>query len=204
MISSALADLSVSRETIERLKIYEALIQKWNPRINLVSKRSLDTLWSRHIQDSAQLYGFAGDAPGWVDLGSGGGFPGIVVAIIAMEFHPERQITLIESDTRKATFLRTALRETGSKAKVIATRIESAEPQHAEILSALALSDLSSLLAFAEMHMADSGTALFPKGATWKNEVEAARAQWSFNLEAITSLTEPEAAILKIQGVARV
>ena len=87
---------------------------------------------------------------------------------------------------------------------MIATRIESAEPQHAEILSARALSDLSSLLAFAEMHMADSGTALFPKGATWKNEVEAARAQWSFNLEAITSLTEPEAAILKIQGVARV
>ena len=115
-----------------------------------MSKRSLDTLWSRHIEDSAQLYGLAGDARNWVDLGSGGGFPGIIVAILAMEFHPERQVTLIESDTRKATFLRTSIRETAINAHVLSNRIETAEPQHAEVLSARALTDLPGLLAFAE------------------------------------------------------
>ncbi|WP_370302006.1 16S rRNA (guanine(527)-N(7))-methyltransferase RsmG [Pseudooceanicola sp.] len=204
MTPGKLAGLDVSRETMARLEAYAALVRKWNPRINLVSRKSLDALWERHIADSAQIYHLAGDAPNWLDLGSGGGFPGLVVAILATDLHPDRQVTLIESDTRKATFLRTAIRELGLSAQVLAQRIEAAEPQRADILSARALTDLSGLLAFAERHLSESGLALFPKGASWKNELEPARAQWSFNLEAITSFTEPEAAILKIQGVARV
>jgi len=202
-MSNAPAGLDVSRETSRRLEIYAALVQKWNPRINLVSRKSLDDLWERHIVDSIQVFRNAPKASHWVDLGSGGGFPGIVAAILAIEDMPEARFTLIESDQRKSAFLRTAARETGANCTVIAKRIEAVDPQNADVLSARALADLSVLLEFAERHLAPGGTALFPKGATWKKELDAARAQWKFDAEPITSQTEPSASILKITGVSR-
>lgn len=193
----------VSRETLERLQAYEALIRKWNPRINLVSRNSLDEFWARHIEDSLQIFHLVEAKGHWVDMGSGGGLPGIVIAVCAMEA-PDLRVTMIESDQRKSAFLRAALRETGAEATVINKRIEQTEPQSADVLSARALADLSQLLVYSDLHMKPGGTALFPKGAQWKKEVDAAKQRWKFDLEAIKSKTESEAAIIKITGVSNV
>jgi 16S rRNA (guanine527-N7)-methyltransferase len=195
---------NVSRETIELLKEYEALVKKWNPRINLVSKSNLENLWDRHIVDSLQVVRCADLPVRWVDLGSGGGFPGLVAAIVAKEENPDCHVTLVESDQRKGAFLRTVIRECGLSASVISQRIEKVEPLSAQVLSARALADLSLLLEFAEQHLGAGGICLFPKGATWKKEVESAREKWSFDVDPITSFTNPEAVILKVRGVARV
>ncbi|WP_372571538.1 16S rRNA (guanine(527)-N(7))-methyltransferase RsmG [Ruegeria jejuensis] len=202
--AGALAGFDVSRETIERLTIYADLVRKWNPKINLVSKPSLETLWTRHFVDSLQVAQIATPNGHWVDIGSGGGFPGLVVAIAAMEIEADLRFTLIESDQRKCAFLRTVLRETGCEAKVLAKRIESVDPQQADIVSARALADLETLFSFCDRHLKPEGVALFPKGVSWKKEVDNAAKQWNFTADAITSLTEPNAVILKIRGNARV
>lgn len=200
-----LAQLNVSRETSERLKLLADLLTKWNPRINLVSKASLSDLWTRHILDSAQVFQMAVlPIKRWVDIGSGGGFPGLVVALMAAEKKSPEKITLIESDQRKCAFLRTVLREAGVEGTVLAQRIEQSERQNADILSARALADLTSLLAFADHHLASNGTAVFPKGVTWEKEVEIARESWSFDLDVITSKTEPSSVILKVKDIRRV
>ena len=199
------ADLNVSRETMERLKTFDATLQKWNPRINLVSKSTIPDLWSRHILDSIQVFEAIEQPTGhWVDIGSGGGLPGVIVAICAAEKAPELNVTLIESDQRKSAFLRTAARECGVKINVISERIEAAEPQFADVLSARALADLSLLCEFSERHLKKEGLCIFPKGGNWKKEVDNALQQWRFEWEAITSLTEPQAVILKMKGVERV
>lgn len=199
------ADLNVSRETMERLKTFDATLQKWNPRINLVSKSTIPDLWSRHILDSIQVFEAVEQPIGrWVDIGSGGGLPGVIVAICAAEKAPELNITLIESDQRKSAFLRTAARECGIKINVISERIEAAESQFADVLSARALADLSLLCEFSERHLKKEGLCIFPKGGNWKKEVDNALQQWRFEWEAITSLTEPQAVILKMKGVERV
>ncbi|KUJ77399.1 16S rRNA (guanine(527)-N(7))-methyltransferase RsmG [Ruegeria profundi] len=195
--------LDVSRETFERLETYVRLVQHWNPKINLVSRNSLTSIWERHILDSVQVYRLAAQFETWVDIGSGGGFPGMVCAIMAIEDAPGAQFTLIESDQRKAAFLRSVARECGVKCAVISKRIEIVDPMSADILSARALSDLGRLLSFCDRHLGKSGTALLPKGASWKKEVEDARKEWKFTYEPITSLTEPQAVILRIKGVSR-
>lgn len=200
-----LLGMDVSRETLEKLEVFSGVIQKWNPKINLVSKRSLEDLWIRHIVDSIQVFKTAPkDVSSWVDIGSGGGFPGVVAAIVGSQENPNTQFTLIESDQRKSAFLRNAGRECGVNLKVISKRIEEVEPQNADILSARALADLSDLLAFADRHLSSDGTALFPKGENWKKEVEKSKSEWLFDYDAVTSLTEPSAVILKIRGIVRV
>lgn len=199
------ASLNVSRETFERLEIFADLLVKWNPRINLVAKSTISTLWDRHIRDSLQLSRILEHtAPVWADLGSGGGFPGLVIAITAAETGNPGQTILVESDQRKATFLRTVVRETGIKATVIAQRIEEVEPLQADVLSARALSDLSTLLGFASGHLAAEGRCLFQKGKTWKSEVQSARSLWQFSYDAIPSETDSEAVVLNIKGLSRV
>lgn len=193
--------LDVSRETEERLRSLESLLRKWNPAINLVSKGSLDSAWTRHILDSAQIYRFGHKSGHWVDLGSGGGFPGLVVAILASGSDAPMRVTLIESDQRKATFLRQAASELSITVEVIVQRIETAPPQAADTISARALSALPMLLGFAHRHMKAEGVALFPKGATWQQEVESARKDWQFNIEAHPSATDPEGAILAVKAI---
>lgn len=194
--------LDVSRETFERLEAYGKLLEKWNPKINLVSKATIEDLWVRHIVDSAQMFSMMpSDANRWIDLGSGGGFPGMVIAILAAELSPDLHVTLVESDQRKCAFLRTVSRETGCKATVLANRIDEIEPLNADILSARALADLKSLLKFAELHLSTGGTCLFPKGVTWQKEVEDARDSWRFSLDMSKSETQENAVILKINEV---
>lgn len=196
--------LDVSRETFDDLTRYHDLLVKWNAGINLVSKSSIGDLWNRHIWDSAQIMPMSGSGLNWVDIGSGGGFPGLVVAIMAKRALPDRKVTLVESDQRKAAFLRTVIRELSLNAEVLVSRVESADPLHADVLSARALSDLDQLLGFADRHLAKDGVCLFLKGETWQNEVEIARHTWSFDLRAHKSKTSPTAAILEIKDIQRV
>ena len=194
----------VSRETFERLEAYVALIEKWNPKINLVSKSSLPEIWNRHIWDSAQIFDISVEGTVWADFGSGGGLPGIVLAIFAKECRPDMQFYLVESDQRKCAFLRNAVREIGLNVKVHAERIEVLEPIGASVISARALTDLNGLLGFVERHSAKNGVAILPKGETWEKEVLQAQENWSFKYEEITSKTNSNAAILKIKELARV
>lgn len=200
---AVLAALDVSRETSERLDIYAALLDRWSPRINLVSPKTLPQLWERHILDSAQLFTLA-KGERWVDLGSGGGFPGLVLAILAAAAKPDVHMTLVEADQRKATFLRTVLRETGIPGDVICDRIEKVPPLGAESLTARALAPLRDLLAYAERHLAPGGRALYMKGRGARDEVQDALARWRFDCQTYPSRTDPEAVILSIGDIERV
>lgn len=184
----------VSRETIERLALYEAALRKWSRSINLVAPEDLDQITARHFADSLQI------APHVVgeslaDLGSGGGFPGLVLAAA----NPSLPVNLIESDTRKATFLRTAAREMKlQNVTVLAERIEAAPPQNAACVTARALAPLPRLLGYVNRHLRPGGTALLMKGAQWRTEVDAARQMWEFRCDAIPSVTDTNAAILHV------
>lgn len=197
--------LDVSRETLDRLNRFEALLGKWNPAINLVSRSTIPQAWDRHIVDSAQLFDLAPkESETWLDLGSGGGFPGLVIAALAADLRPSLRVTLVESDQRKATFLRHAATEMRISPTILSARIESIPPQASSIVSARALAPLSTLLTFLERHMSPSGIALFPKGANWQEEVEAARKEWHFDLDTRPSLTASEAVILSVKAVSHV
>lgn len=194
----------VSRETLERLEALAALVKKWSPVINLVSKGSLDVLWARHILDSVQVFDVVDPVSGhWVDLGSGAGFPGAVVAILAKERAPLLKVTCVESDQRKASFLRTVSRETSSDIIVVDERIEGLAPMECDVLSARALAPLVKLLGHAERHLSNDGVAVFPKGRKHADEVREARKHWRFDLYETTSRTDPTAVIFKIGALSR-
>jgi len=198
------ARLGVSRETMARLDQLEQLLRKWNPAINLVAQSSIAALWQRHFMDSAQVFDLASPTKGiWADLGSGGGFPGLVIAILAREWAPELQIILVEADRRKAAFLATVVRDCALPARIIAERIEETPPLGAQFLSARALAPLSKLLDYAERHLQQDGVAMFSKGSNWRDEVSAARKFWRFEVTAHPSMTDENAAILEIRGIAR-
>lgn len=194
----------VSRETIDRLDQYEALLKKWNPTINIVASSTVDTVWSRHFLDSAQILDLAGQGAKWGDLGSGGGFPGMVVAILAAAERPDLRMTLVESDHRKATFLARVAQVVGVDVSIRPERIEATAPLGADILTARALAPLSTLLGFAEQHLAPGGTAIFPKGANSGAEIDEALETWHFSYEKAPSLTAAEATVLIIGGISRV
>lgn len=199
-----LAGVDVSRETMERLERFAALTRKWNPSINLVAKSTIPDLWDRHIVDSVQLYPLAPARPRhWLDIGSGGGFPGIIMAAISAEKSPETKFTFIESDQRKSTFLRTAARELGLRVNVIASRIEETEPQSADVVSARALSALTDLLPLISLHLAPDGTAILPKGKTHQQEIDVAKEVWSFDVASHQSMTDEQARILVVKGISR-
>jgi 16S rRNA (guanine527-N7)-methyltransferase len=202
--AASVAGIDVSRETLDDLHAFEALAQRWNSAINLVSKASAGHLWDRHILDSAQVFSACPPrAQSWVDLGSGGGFPGIVVAVLAKELRPDLRVTLVESDQRKATFLRQVCQALNLSATVLSKRIETLEPLVADVVSARALAPLASLIGFAEQHLAGNGTAIFPKGARFADEIAEARKVWLFDVDIKPSLSEAEAAILVIRNIHR-
>jgi 16S rRNA (guanine527-N7)-methyltransferase len=199
-----LARRDVSRETLERLRAYQALLGKWNPAINLVARSTLESIWDRHFLDSAQIYDLAPrNATSWADLGSGGGFPGLVVGILATGEGRSLALTLVESDRRKAAFLETVARETGVPVTVASARAEDIAPLGVQVLSARALAPLPALLALAQRHLAPEGTALFPKGATHAEELRQALEGWRFSYDTTVSLTDPASVIYRIRGIAR-
>ena len=200
-----LAERNVSRETEDRLLAFADLLGKWTRKINLISKSSTSDIWERHILDSVQIYDLAPNTFSlWLDIGSGGGLPGVVVAAIAAQFAPDARIAMIESDQRKAAFLRTALRELGLSGDVLAGRIDGVPPMGADVLSARALAPLKQLLAFAENHLKPGGAAIFPKGKTAEQEIADASTNWLFQIEKHASMTDAEARILVIKDIKRV
>ena len=199
-----LANTNVSRETIETLERFAELTRKWNPSINLIAKSTVSELWERHIIDSVQLYQFAPEPViHWLDIGSGGGFPGVVMSIIAAEKSPSTRFTYIESDQRKATFLRNAVRELDLKAGVIADRVELTLPQSADVISARALSALSDLFPHILRHLAPSGIAILPKGKTYQQEIQHAQSDWHFEVQSHQSMTDAQARILVVKDISR-
>ncbi len=167
----------VSRETSERLAIFEALLLRWSARINLIGRNDGNHVRGRHVEDSLNLVALLPPTGLIVDLGSGGGFPGLVIAIAA-----ERHVVLVEADSRKAVFLREAARETAASVEVINARIERCGVRDAPILTARALAPLDRLLDLAHPLLAPEGVCFFPKGCSVADELTAARARWQMSV----------------------
>jgi 16S rRNA (guanine(527)-N(7))-methyltransferase RsmG len=192
------AEFGVSRETEARLREFLALLQRWNARINLVADREEESLWQRHVLDSLQLAPLLppGDGP-IVDLGSGAGFPGLILALAST-----RPTHLVESDRRKAAFLIEAARTLGlPQAKVHPARIDTATLPPAAVVTARALAPLPDLLRHAHQLLAPGGTALFPKGRTAEQELTAAARDWNMHVERFPSRTDPASIILRISEI---
>jgi 16S rRNA (guanine527-N7)-methyltransferase len=201
-IKEIFSALNVSRETEERLQAFADLVGRWNLKINLVSLGSLPDIMRRHVADSAQLFNVpTRPVNHWVDLGSGGGFPGIVLAIMGADNGGIEKMSLVESDSRKCVFLREALRALSLKVDVINERIENVPPLFADVVSARALAPLSALLGHAYRHLSADGIAIFPKGAKYQGELTEAEGEWFFDAEERQSLTDPEARILVLRSI---
>lgn len=201
---AALLARGVSRETLERLETLAGLIRKWTRRINLVSPATVERIWARHILDSAQIgpYGPL-TAASWADLGSGGGFPGLVVAALRTGIDPSLTTTLIESDHRKCAFLAAASREMGVAAKILAQRIEAPQDALYDVVSARALAPLDRLIDLAAPLTAENGRMLFLKGANVEAELTSARKTWHMEVVAHPSVTDPAAKILDVRKAVR-
>lgn len=195
-------ETDVSRETLARLELYGRLLATWNKRINLVGRSTLGDLWRRHMLDSAQLVTHLPPAPPArrrviVDLGSGAGFPGLVLSILgAGELH------LIEADRRKAAFLREAARQTGCDARVHNQRIEAMTPIAADVVTARACAPLTGLLAYAAPFLAAAGggdaCCLFLKGKRADEELTAAVKAWNMSVDSFQSRSDSGGTILRI------
>jgi 16S rRNA (guanine527-N7)-methyltransferase len=196
---------NVSRETIDKLSTYEALLRQWQKTINLVAPSTLDAVWSRHFADSAQLLALAPpDAKRWLDLGSGAGFPGLVLAIMLAP-REDAQVTLVESDTRKAAFLAEVGRRTGAPVDIRPERIEKAATQSklgaVDVITARALAPLPRLLELAAPAFSAQTTGLFLKGREAQSEVDAARARWAFEAELQRSVSDAGGRIVVVRAL---
>ena len=195
-------EFDVSRETLERLQHYHTRLLEWSKRINLVSRSTLDQVWARHFADSAQISRLIpANTTSLLDLGSGAGFPGLIIGILRSDI---QRMTLIESDVRKCAFLRTIARETETEVSILSERIEEAPKQNAQIITARALAHLSDLLPLADRHLAESGHCLFLKGNSWQEELTAAAEGWHMDAVSTPSLTDSGSAVLKIGALRRV
>jgi 16S rRNA (guanine527-N7)-methyltransferase len=207
------AAFDVSRETLERIQIYERLLRQWQKAVNLVAPSTLDDLWHRHFADSAQILPLAGEHPTpWLDIGSGGGFPGLVCAILLADKPyasgaPPR-VTLVESHVRKGAFLREVARQTGlaQVVDILSIRIETLPTQdnlpRPAVISARALAALDRLLALAAPLFGPSTVGLFPKGQGAEAEVAQAQSAWRFEADLVSSRTEPGGRIVVVRHLA--
>ena len=193
--------LKVPRETIHRLARYAEMLAHWQARTNLVAPSTLPSLWSRHFADSAQLRALAPDARLWLDLGSGAGFPGLVIAVLEAG-RPDFRMHLVESNQKKCAFLAEVARETAAAVDIHCMRIEelaeSAQSLEPDVVSARALAALPRLLEFASPFFGPGTRGLFLKGREAEAEIEAARADWHFVPRLHPSLTSRDSHIVEI------
>src|SRR5918997_2857277 len=199
---AALALTPVSRETLRRLDILAEELRRWQQVKNLVGPKTLDALWTRHIVDSLQLLELAPEAKTWLDLGSGAGFPGLVLAIAGAE--RGLKVHLVESNSRKCAFLRHIVRLTGADATVHEARLETVVPGFvgmADVVSARALAALAQLLDWTAPLLNAGTIGLFPKGRDAEIELTEARKQWTFEAETLPSSTDSCARILRITSI---
>ncbi len=204
------AQFSVSRETTAKLETYATLLRQWQKTINLVAPSTLDAIWHRHFADSAQILAHAPPAArSWLDLGSGAGFPGLVIALMindrasAAGSAPAAKVTLIESDVRKAAFLREAARQTGAVVDIVAARIESSATQSRveiqDVVTSRALAPLRDLLSYPRAFAGPHTVFLFLKGRDADRELDEARRDWAFNADLIPSLTDPAGRVIVLK-----
>jgi 16S rRNA (guanine527-N7)-methyltransferase len=201
-----LALLNVSRETSERLDAYLTLLMRWQKAVNLVASSTLGSLWTRHVLDSAQIAEIGAHHSLWADIGSGAGFPGMVLAILAMEKSKPGTFHLVESDRRKASFLREAARVTGAPAVIHACRAEVSLPSLAQKVTAItarALAPLPRLLALAEPLLTTGSEGFFPKGETLSLEMEQALELFAFESRTMPSRSDEKGLILVIRDLRR-
>lgn len=199
--AAARASLDVPRETIERLQQFVDLLRQENERQNLVSRASLDSVWSRHIADSAQIARFGPpEAPTWLDLGTGAGFPGLVTALL----HPARA-TLLESRRLRVEFLQRAAQTLAieEKVEIVCARAEAFQSRPFAVISARAFAPLDRLLTLAIRFSTEETTWILPKGRNAKSELEAARSSWQGEFRLEPSLTDADAGIIVARGVSR-
>jgi len=189
----------VSRETLARLEAYAELLTRWSARINLVGRDTIADLWRRHILDSAQLWAFVPErARNMIDLGSGAGFPGLVLAILGV-----RGVELVDADSRKCAFLREAVRITEPDATIRPCRIEVVPRHPVDIVTARACAPLDRLLGLAEPFHAPGSECLFLKGERVEEELTLARKQWTMTVSTCQSRSDPRGVILRLRQVAR-
>ncbi len=190
----------VSRETIERLSIYESILKRWQSKINLVSAATLPVLWSRHFGDSAQILDCAPSAKVWADLGTGAGFPGVVMAIQLREIVGGR-VHLIESDAKKCAFLREVVRETGASAEIHRGRIEAILPELTlDALTARALAPMVILLDYATPLLMKGAIGVFLKGQDVGSELTKVPASSRFLVNIRPSHSDPSGRIVIVRA----
>jgi 16S rRNA (guanine527-N7)-methyltransferase len=200
-MDAAAAGASVPRETIPKVEAFLSLLREENERQNLVSRASLDSVWARHVADSAQLVRFAPPgAASWLDLGAGAGFPGLIVALL----HPAR-VTLVESRKLRADFLRRAAIVLGleSKVDIVCSRVEKMAPRAFDVIGARAFAPLDRLLALGRPFSTTGTIWVLPKGRNAQTELDAARSSWQGDFRIEPSLTDPEAGIVIASAVRR-
>jgi len=200
----ALGLINVSRETLDRLDRFVALLLKWQATTNLVGKSTLETLWTRHLADSLQLIDLAPQARIWVDLGSGAGFPGIPIAC-ALAGMPGTAVHLVESNAKKAAFLREAARITGAPVTVHAVRIDKFVDGFegaADAVTARAVASLKDLLDECFILVRHGAVGLFPKGQDVAVELTEASKYWNMAYDLVPSRTDPEARIVVVRSLA--
>lgn len=189
---------------MSRLSIYDELLLRWNSRINLIGAGTISDRWRRHFADSAQLLSLLpDDARTLIDLGSGAGFPGLVIAAMREGGPAPLDITLVESDIRKCVFLHTVAREMGVDASIRNSRLDAVPEARQDVVVSRALAPLDKLLGYAEKFAGIGTACLFHKGAGVESELTAARRGWHIRLEQYPSLTDPEGWILEIREFER-
>ena len=186
---------NVSRETLEKLCIYENTLRKWQSKINLISSKTLNDIWFRHFYDSAQIFSYLPkDTKNLIDMGSGAGFPALVLAIMGV-----KDVHLFESDSRKCAFLRQTAIACDIKVTIYNKRIELIEPFFVDVITARALSSLSQLLEYAKPFVNDKTLCIFQKGKLYKEELTKANYVWHINSEEIISLTDNDGRLILIK-----
>jgi 16S rRNA (guanine527-N7)-methyltransferase len=191
----------VSRETEDRLAIFVELLDRWRQKTNLISSSTFPSVWTRHIADSAQLAALAPEAKRWVDMGSGAGFPGLVIAIQLADV-PGAIVHCIESDGRKCAFLREAARATGAAAAIHSVRVEAVDPESlgaVDAVTARAFAPLPLTLKLARPWMERGAIAVFPRGESANDQMAALPEATANAIELLQSIVDPKAAILRIR-----
>ncbi len=196
---------SVSRETLERLKAYEASLHEWQKKFNLVSNASLEDAWNRHFLDSMQLFNFIPKtARNLCDFGSGAGFPGMVLAIMAKEKTPYLKVSLIESIKKKTLYLNEVNKITEANAVIINDRIENIPPQSFDVITSRAMASLKDLLNYTKKFFGKNTVCIFPKGKSYAEEIAEAEKFWKFDCKIVPSEMSSEGVILIITNLSAI
>ena len=200
--TDVIKSLNVSRETIKSLSEYEALLSKWNEKINLVSTNTLGDLWARHFLDSGQIINYV-DASGkrWVDIGSGAGFPGLVVALLLRDKEIDCEIVLVEKNTKKVFFLNEVIRKLNLNVKVLNNNVDTIDPLNADILTARAFSDLKKLIELSVRHRKERGVSLFLKGENYRLELDNTLNYRFFDYDIVDSLSDSSGKIIRVKRI---